>query len=248
MSAIPALSLSTLNTVSRPTPATLLDELRARRPTLSLTLGDVAARGPAEHDEHALSSLMLTGGVVELEALPGAGALTLALLLLAESRRRALAAGQAAWLCAVDATRTLHAPAVAALGVDLAHLVVLQPPRDRLLRTAVRAQRCGAFCGILVDASGETDLASSTTVTGVRRLALAVEETRGLAVMVTSRRAKRGLPLPTAARAMVETTLAPDGEQELQVRFLRHRHGRTAPLAITRAQPSGAQHALVHSG
>ena len=145
--------------------------------------------------------MLLRGAVVELEALPGAGALTLGFRLLAEMRRRALVEGRPAWLAAVDPSRTLHAPAVAAiLGRDLAQLVVMQPPLDRLLRTAVRAQRCGAFAAILVDASSESDV--SGLVNGVRRLTFAVEETQALAVLVTSSRARRGLALPVAARAL----------------------------------------------
>ncbi len=159
----------------------------------------------------------------------GQGRSTLGLLLLAEARRRALAAARPGFLCAVDPSRTLHAPAVATLlephGVGLDKLLVLQPDADRLLRTSVRAFRSGAFAGVLVDAGGQGDL--STVVTGVRRLALAAEESRGLAVLLTSSRARRGLPLPVAARALVETV---DGE--LHVRFLRHRHGPRPPLRL----------------
>lgn len=215
--------------------AGVLESLRARRAeagkgSLALDLGLPAERDVAK--EGGLGSLLLPGAVIELEALPGAGALTLAFQLLAEMRTRALAQGRPAWLCAIDPSRTLHAPAVAALlsrhgEGGLAHLVVLQPPSARLLRTAVRAQRCGAFTAILVDASGESDL--SHLVTGVRRLTLATEETGALGVIVTSSRARRGLPLPVAARALVESV-----HEDLHVRFLKHRQGRVQPVAIAR--------------
>lgn len=226
MSAVPSPAIRSL---TRPTAATLLESLRAQRDgPLALSIGAESATPRVERDEDGLAPLLLRGAVVELEALPGAGALTLGFRLLAEMRRRALVEGRPAWLAAVDPSRTLHAPAVAAiLGRDLAQLVVMQPPADCLLRTAVRAQRCGAFAGILVDASGEGDV--SGLVNGVRRLTFAVEETQALAVLVTSSRARRGLALPVAARALVESVGG-----EVHARFLKHRLGRTAPLAIAR--------------
>lgn len=228
MSAVPSPAIRSL---TRPTAATVLESLRAQRDgPIALATGAESAstRAPALQDDNGLAPLLLRGAVVELEALPGAGALTLGFRLLAEVRRRALLEGRPAWLAAVDPSRTLHAPAVAAiLGRDLAQLVVMQPPIDRLLRTAVRAQRCGAFAGILIDASSESDV--SGLVNGVRRLTFAVEETQALAVLVTSSRARRGLALPVAARALVESVGG-----EVHARFLKHRLGRTAPLAIAR--------------
>jgi hypothetical protein len=137
-------------------------------------------------------------------------------------------------LCAVDPSRTLHAPAVASLlsphDVTLDKLVVLEPHRDRLLRTAVRACRSGAFAGVFVDAGAEREVSSSAFVTGVRRLALAAEESRGLAVLITSRTARRGLPLPVAARALVDGA---DGD--IHVSFLRHRMGPMPRMILGRA-------------
>lgn len=249
MSAFPLtlerLALSRLS--SGVTAGVVLESLRARRQesgkgNLALRLGgEEAPEAPESGD--GLATLLLPGAVVELSALPGAGALTLALRLLAEARQRAAAEGRPAWLCAVDSTRTLHAPAVAALGVELDKLVVMQPPADRLLRTAVRAARSGAFAGLLVDASGLADV--SDLVTGVRRLTLAAEESQAVGVIVTSSRARRGLPLPVAARALVESAPPPcsgDGGSgragdDLHVRFLRHRHGPMPRLVLPRVQP-----------
>lgn len=229
MSAIPTPALRTR--IVRPTAATVLESLRAQREGLPLALGtkpdEGATTAAAAHDDQ-LGPLLLKGAVVELEALPGAGALTLGFRLLAEMRRRALEEGRPAWLAALDPSRTLHAPGVAAiLGRAVNQLVVLQPPSERLLRTAVRSQRSGAFAAILVDASGEGDV--SGLVNGVRRLTFAVEETQALAVLVTSSRARRGLALPVAARALVESVGG-----EVHARFLKHRLGRTASLAIAR--------------
>lgn len=223
MSAVPS---PVLRSLTRPTAATVLESLRAQRDGIALSTGSEQASASGS----ALEALLMPGTVVELEALPGAGALTLGFRLLGEMRQRALVDGRPAWLAAVDPSRTLHAPAVAAiLGHALGHLVVMQPPKDRLMRTAVRAQRCGAFAGILVDASGESDLSGASVVNGVRRLTFAVEETQALAVLVTSSRARRGLTLPVAARALVESVGG-----EVQARFLKHRFGRTAPVTIAR--------------
>lgn len=247
MSAFP-LALERL-ALTRPTASTVLESLRARRQesgkgNLALRLAGEEAKeaGAQGESRDELSPLLLPGAVVELSALPGAGALTLALRLLAEARQRAAAEGRPAWLCAVDPTRTLHAPAVAALGVDLGRLVVMQPPAERILRTAVRATRSGAFAGLLVDASGLADV--SDLVTGVRRLTLAAEESQAVGVIVTSSRARRGLPLPVAARALVESAPPPPGSgragDDLHVRFLRHRHGPMPRLVLPRVQPCAA--------
>ena len=216
--------------------ATVLASLQAQKQGLALALGHDVPEFSGGHPrtlglpgrERApatvLEALCMPGTVVELSALPGAGALTLALLLLAEAGRSG-----ARFLCAVDPTRTLHAPAVGALlagrGVALDRLLVLQPDVDRLLRTAVRALRSGAFAGLVVDAGTLDSVGHAGFVTGVRRLALAAEESRALAVLLTSTRAARGLPLPTAARALVEND---------EVRFLRHRQGALPRMAVAR--------------
>ena len=214
----------------RPTAATVLASLHARKTGLALALGKDAPE-PARAPSDVFDALWIPGAVVELSALPGAGALTLALLLLADARRRALALGRPAYLCAVDPSRTLHAPAVASLlaprGVTLDKLVVLQPDSSRLLRTSVRALRSGAFAGLFVDAGGESDL--SSLVTGVRRLTLAAEESQTFGVLLTSTRSRRGLPLPVAARALVESV---DGD--IHVTFLRHRFGNLPKLILAR--------------
>jgi hypothetical protein len=249
MSAFPiALDAFLPGGIQRPTASTVLASLRARRQeagkggNLALRLGEEEpVRAGEEQGQGGLSALHLPGAVTELSALPGAGALTLALRLLDIAGKEAHAASRPAWLCVVDPTRTLHAPAVAALGVALEKLVVLQPPSDRLLRTAVRAGRSGAFAGILVDGSALGDV--SGLVTGVRRLTLAAEEHHIACVLLTSSRARRGLPLPVAARALVESVPTPvpspaptpmwgARREELHVRFLRHRHGPMPRLVL----------------
>jgi hypothetical protein len=212
----------------------LVQELRARKPGLPLGLVETpstisSAIAAEAHEERSLAdALCLPGAVVELSALPGGGGLSCALLLLRAAQERALAGGRSRHLCIVDPSRTLCAPAIAALGVRLADLIVLQPDSDRLLRIAVRAQRSGVFSGLLVDATGLLDV--SHLDVPVRRLALACEETGGFCALVTSSRARRGLPLPTGARALVETS-----NGELCVRFLKHKHGLRRPVRIRAA-------------
>jgi hypothetical protein len=229
MSAIP------LAAIPRVSASTVLASLRAQREGLALALAKdaPAPRQPSlAPGEGLFDSLLLEGSVVELTALPGSGALTLAFLLLAEASRRARVEGRPAYLCALDPSRTLHAPAVASLlhprGTALGELIVLQPDDARLLRTAVRAQRCGAFAGVVVDASACPDVGGAAFVNGVRRLALAAEDQRGFAVVLTSHRARRGLPLAVGARALVEGV---DGE--IRVGFLKHKYGQMPRLVVS---------------
>ena len=226
MSAFPPLSMIP----KRPTAETVLADLRAQKGGLALALGREAPAEPIratpDTGGDALDALVFFGAVVELSALPGAGAHTLAFMILREAQRRATQTGRPAWLGAIDPSRTLSAPAVAALGVDLERLVVLQPPRERLLRTAARAQRSGVLCATVIDATGESDLGALDG--GLRRLARAAEQGGGAVVLLTSSRARRGLPIPAAARALVDR--APG--HELHVRFLRHRHGELPRMVL----------------
>ena len=230
MSAFPPLSLIP----SRPTAETVLASLRAQKGNLALALGREAPAEPLYESATALDALHFPGAVVELSALPGAGAHTLAFLLLREAQRRAAEAGRPAWLGALDPSRTLSAPAVAALGVDLRRLLVMQPPRERLLRTAARAQQSGGLCATLGDATGEEHLGALDG--GLRRLARAAEQGGGAVVLLTSSRARRGLPVPAAARALVDR--GPRGE--LHVSFLRHRHG-ALPRMVLEREPEHAE-------
>jgi hypothetical protein len=144
--------------------------------------------------------LLVPGATVEIVAEPGVGALSLALTLLAVALRRALdLSSSRAWLCAVDPGSALCAPAVWALGVPLERLVVVRPPAAALLSVAVRVLRSGAFCGLVVDATGLSSLDSLPLAT--RRLTLAAEEFASTALVLTSPHARRRQPIPAAVRA-----------------------------------------------
>lgn len=225
-----ALQLPPEPTRARRLARALVEDLRAQRPGLPLALLEESAaqesRAPVERSLE--EALLLPGAVVELSALPGAGALTCGLMVLRAAGVRARHEGRSRHLCIVDPSRTLCAPAVAGLGVPLSDLIVLQPDADRLMRIAVRAQRSGVFSAVLVDASGLADV--SRLDVPVRRLALACEESGASCVLITSSRARRGVPLPTGARALVESV-----HGDLSVRFLKHKHGWNRPVRFRAA-------------
>lgn len=219
--------------------ATLLSRLKGAHGNVAIALAqrapaiaDAVPRGLTDVDPDVLDALLLPGAVVELCALPGAGAVTLALSCLKEALARALAiAGghSRAWLCAIDPDRRLCAPAVAGLGLPLSRLVVLAPPGAKAPRVAVRAAKSGAFCGLLVDATAAPSL--DDLPVPIRRLTLAAEDARATVFLLTSPRSRRTAALPVAVRAEV----APDGD-DVVVRFVRHKHGLRDPRRLARPQ------------
>ena len=211
-------------------------------------------------EERLFEVLLLPGAVVELEALPGAGAMSVALRCVAEALRRTLtpdgrAAGHRSWLCAIDPEGMLHAPAVASLGVPLERMMVLSPSTSMVARTAVRAMRTQSFCAMVVDATGIQALDRWPVV--VRRLTHAAEDSAATVFVLTSPTARRGPKgsavgreaLPVAARVEVSprrrgpmlvspetaaATPSADGGQVLDLRVVRHRFGREMSLEFTR--------------
>src|SRR6476660_6479799 len=85
------------------------------------------------------------GHTVELLGEPASGRTSLAL--------KAVGAVQKAHrLCAwVDGPQQLYFPAAAALGVDLASLLVVRPPKAQVFWTAQQLARSGAFCCVVLD-------------------------------------------------------------------------------------------------
>jgi hypothetical protein len=187
---------------------------------------------------------LIDGGVVELCALPGAGALTAALRLALQARARARAHGRPRYLAVVDATATLCAPALAHVlqtddgdedtGDDnvFAETLVVRPGAtiDAVFSCAQRVVESGAVAAVVVDAGHLRDL--SAAVVPCRRLLLAGEAAGVVVALVTSPLARRPLPLPVAARADVEVD-PQRGRPRLQAR--RHRHG--LPPVVTVERP-----------
>ena len=180
-----------------------------------------AARAARALPAAAVRALQVPGGVVELCAHPGAGALSLAFRLVA--LRLAVAPNR--WACAVDPRAALCAPALAGLGIPLARLLVISPPPAAVYRPSVRALSSGAFVALIVDATSARSLHDAPIA--VRRLTLAAERCGACVYLMTSPSARRALPLPCAVRA--EVAPAPGG---LQVEIRKHRRGLLSPLFV----------------
>jgi len=196
--------------------------------------GDVAVADELEH------YWLVPGGIVELSSLPGAGAWSLAFTIAALARRRAIATNHPRWIGALDPWSTLSAMALAHLlhpvaGDDdpdaLRETLVVRPREDALLRTATRITRSGACTAVVVDAAGLDNV--SSLILGLRRLAIAADETQAAVILVTSESAHRSQPLPVAARAQVVP--AADGAGTV-VRPLRHRNGMPPRMTIPKGR------------
>lgn len=181
------------------------------------------------------------GAVVEL-AVSGTAALgtsvALAACRAAQSPRAgaqalATAAGQA-WCAFIDPTGSLYAPAAARAGVNLGRLLVLRPNAEALSRTALRLVESQAFPLVVVDLAGVPGKPLDVPLAGwarvVRRLAIAVEQTESMVLLLTDAAAARPLPLPVAQR--FELGLLGD---QLSVRVAKDRRGRIAGPRKVRA-------------
>jgi hypothetical protein len=232
-----------MNVTAASDPAFLLRRLEEQAGTrLPLALG--RPRADSDGGDDPLSTWWLVpGAIVELSALPGAGALSVAFAVALRARARAIAAGRPGWLCALDPSGTLSAPALLHLGVPLHELLVVRPPHERLLPCATRACR-GGVAAVVVDASGVDDL--SRLSVPLRRLTLAAEERSTAVLLVTSARARRDGPLPCAARALVDTGVpgsSSSSPSSFVLRPVRHRHG--LPPRVICAPSSSVIAALV---
>jgi hypothetical protein len=239
-------------------PRDLLQALEAtagRR--LPLSVGGVADARADDDDDGVDAPLrrhwLIDGGVVELCALPGAGALTAALRLALQARARARAHGRPRHLAVVDPTATLCAPALAHVlhGTDdddnddgddddaFGETLVVRPgtTSDAVFSCAQRIVESGAVAAVVVDASHLRDL--SAAVVPCRRLLLAGEAAGVVVALLTSPLARRPLPLPVAARADVDVD-PQQGRPRLQAR--RHRHG--LPPTVTVARPLSVSEAV----
>lgn len=141
-------------------------------------------------------------GVVELTA-PRAlgGSTSVALALVAQVH----ASDARAWCAWIDPEATLHAPGVAAAGVDLTRLLVVRAPRGEVARVAVKVVASGAFDAVVIDVDavpGATpeERVSFPSTTVVRKLALAAEPSGATVVLLTDASRPRAAPWPVALR------------------------------------------------
>ena len=149
-------------------------------------------------------------------------------------------ATQGAWCAWVDTTGSLNAPFALGAGVDLARLLVVTPPADKLAKVAVRMAESRAFSVLVIDAVGalgDPDRARADEVarwaTTVRRLSLAIEGSDRAIVLLTDLWARRPTVLPVAMRIEIERPLA----DRLIVRVGKDRFGRvTSNTAIPIAE------------
>jgi hypothetical protein len=187
---------------------------------------------------------LLRGGVVEIASARGlakATSLAAAACASAQAEARLRGGGLAtagAWCAWVDSTGSLFAPFAAAAGVDLARLLVVRPPVEKLAKVAVRAAESRAFGVLVVDtvgALGDHDRARSDEVgrwsTTVRRLSLAIEGSDRVILLLTDLWAHRPMVLPVAMRIEIERP----AEGRLFVRVGKDRYGRVTsktPVAL----------------
>lgn len=236
--------------------AAIAADLAPRAKPLPLALGRERITAPSGSPgvlplPEAVSALLpdgglLRGGVVEIAAARGLGkATSLAVAACASAQAEARLRGgglstQGAWCAWVDSTGSLHAPFAASAGVDLARLLVMRPPVEKLAKVAVRAAESRAFSVLVVDtvgALGDHDRARSDEVgrwaTTVRRLSLAIEGSDRAIVLLTDLWAQRPMVLPVAMRIEIERPAA----DRLFVRVGKDRFGRvTSKTAVALAE------------
>jgi len=177
--------------------------------------------------EAALPDGGLPRGIVELAA-PGAlgGATSLGL----SAVRAGQARGPHAWCAWVDPEGTLHAPGVAAAGVDLGRMLVVRASRALLGKVAVKLVGSGAFEVVVVD----VDVVAGTRQSAlsgrkgwapellVRKLALAAEPSGATVVLLTDSSRPRSAQWPVALRLELSRPEA----SALVVRVAKERRGR----------------------
>lgn len=189
-----------------PAETTALDALRKKAATHDASPVSVVPTGLAELDEVLPLGGFARGAVTELASSQGlALSTTVALRIVAEAQREArLRGGESALAALVDPSRTVHGPAVRALGVDTDRLLVVRPTPEQTAKSAVRIVQSRAFSVVVVDTAGvpgaRTGLSLSQWVMATRRIALAAEGTDTAVVLLTALEAARPLPLPVSMR------------------------------------------------
>jgi recombination protein RecA len=178
---------------------------------------------------------LLSGAVVELAV---AGAASLATSIgLAACRSAQQAAerlgGAVPWCAFLDPSRSLYAPGVAHVGVQLDRLLVVRPPLEALSRVALRVIESQCFAVIVIDTVGMPGAELKVPLGGwpriVRRLALALQGTPSTALLITDSTARRPLTLPVAQRVELNRSHA----HKLILQVAKDRQGRVAaPVSI----------------
>ena len=188
---------------------------------------------------------LLRGSVVELSVMGGAALGTsLALAAVrAVQQEAAMHGGELPWCAFLDPSASLYAPGVHKAGVDLERLLVVRPNLEALTRIAIRLAESRAFAVLAIDTLGVPGASLSSRAGAwartVRRLALAVEDTATVVMLLTEHEARRGSALPVAQRLLLSRP-APD---LLRLQVVKDRQGRisasrtVAFRSSTQAQP-----------
>lgn len=234
-------------------PAHLLEKLP---PALVSTLnaGTLKVGGPADGarsaplptgipgiDQQLPEGGLLTGAVVEFAVAGSASLATSIGLAVCRSAQRSSRGAQAAeqlggtvpWCAFLDPSRSLYAPGVAHVGVQLDRLLVVRPPLEALGRVALRIIESQCFAVIVIDTVGMPGAELNVPLGGwpriVRRLALALQGTSSTALLITDSTARRPLTLPVAQRVELNRSQA----HKLILQVAKDRQGRVAaPVAI----------------
>ncbi len=193
----------------------------------------------------ALDPILPGGGlpraaVVELAAPRALGqASSLALHACAAAQRQARTrGGESAWCAWLDSPKSLYAPGVAAHGVTLERLLVVQPSPHAIARIAARMVLSRVFSVLVVDTLGvpgsNFDLNLHRWHNVVRRLAMAAREGDTSVILLTERQRARAIVLPVAMRLEIEQPQP----GRLRATVAKERRGRITTardLAYTRA-------------
>lgn len=202
-------------------------------PALREGEGESLPFGLAAVDQALPDGGILRGGVVEL-MVPGASGLGTTLSLAAvrsvqQLGKRTGLSESTPWCAFVDASSSLYAPGVEAMGIELGRLLVVRPQAEGIGRAAIKLAESGVFGLVVVDTVGAlgTSLDVSLKSFGrvVRRLSMAVDGTKSSVLLLTSSLQPRALPLPVAQRI----ELAHPTADRLVVRVAKDRRGRVTP-------------------
>jgi recombination protein RecA len=191
----------------------------------------------------------LPRGVVELaspRALGGATSVALAAVCAGQARSRD------AWCAWIDPEGSLHAPGVAAAGVDLDRMLVVRPPRSQVGRVAVKVMGAGAFEVVVIDVDALPDandpcagsrptspsaIAERTSKKKswspevlVRKLALSAESSGATVLLLTDSTRPRSVPWPVSLRL----ELSRPNRGDLVVRIAKDRRG---SIGLVKAVP-----------
>ena len=144
------------------------------------------------------------GAVTELCAPMGLAHATRILLAMVRAAQQQQQQQREEWCAWIDPSRSLYAPGLVQAGIELPHLLVVQPDAKQLERVAVRMATSRAFRLIIVDRVGAPGCSPPKTrhhmnIT-VRRMALAVKGSDTTVVMLNSTTRARRESLPVALR------------------------------------------------